>query len=296
MGVSVGTLWVRGPLPNLAILCINSWARAGYTVSLYSYETPSNSELLDTKVRLVLAGRIAEGPSKSQLADPKFSLAGFSNHFRMQMILETGELWLDTDILSTGKILDDPGLVVGREDKHTINGAVLGARDGHPLIHELSKSIKRLGRGKYLFGDLGPALITRQVSAMGLEGLVYSRKFFYEIGAIESWKLFSAHCRDEVEHRLSEGFFVHLWNETMSTVGFDPTTSTPQRGSFLHALDPKFWDQTGLGELNRVDLNSWERRLNSSARRNSIARVMPRIVSRGVRLIRGDARSRLFYD
>lgn len=296
MSVEVGSLWVRGPLPPYVILCINSWVRAGYVVSLYSYETPANVRLLDTEVRVVPAANIVVGPSKSQLEDPKYSLAGFSNHFRMKMILATGQLWLDTDILSTGKILDEPGLVVGREDKNTVNGAVVGARDGHPLISHLSQLIERKGSRSYLFGDLGPALITEQVEAMGLEDLVYPRKHFYEIGALENWKLFSVHYREEVERRLADSFFVHLWNEAMVTVGIDPMAAIPQRGSYLNCQDPKFWAGTLMDELSESELKSWERRLNKAALRNSIAKIVPGRVSRGVRLIRGDARSRLFDD
>lgn len=294
MSQKVGSLWVSGPLPPLAVLCINSWVQTGYSVTLYVYETPSNLHQLRKEVRIEDGEKIVEGPSEVQLNDPKYSLSGFSNYFRVMMILQTGETWLDTDILATGQKLEQNQLVVGKESSRIINGAVLGAKDGHPLIERLRAAIKDKGSNKYLFGDLGPSLITSELKSLKATGLARPTSDFYEIRPYENWKLFSRNHRDEVSKRTKKSTFIHLWNEALGLANFKPNMFSPQVGSFLYDANLKFWSELGLAELTERQLKDWEKNSNLARVRNSVATLIPRALIRQLRFWRGDAKSGLF--
>lgn len=294
MSQKVGSLWVSGALPPLAVLCINSWFQAGYSVTLYVYEKPPNLHQLRKEVRIEDGEKIVEGPSEVQLNDPKYSLSGFSNYFRVMMILQTGQTWLDTDILATGQKLEQNQLVVGKESSRIINGAVLGAKDGHPLIERLRAAIKDKGSNKYLFGDLGPSLITSELKSLKATGLARPISDFYEIRPHENWKLFSRDHRDEVSERTEKSTFIHLWNEALGLAKFNPNLFSPQVGSFLYDANLKFWSELGLAELTERQLKDWEKNSNIARVKNGVANLIPKSLIRQVRFRRGDAKSRLF--
>ena len=294
MSQKVGSLWVSGALPPLAVLCVNSWVQAGYSVTLYVYETPSNLHQLRKEVRIEDGEKIVEGPSKIQLDDSKYSLSGFSNYFRVMMVLKTKEIWLDTDILATGHILELGDLVVGKESSRIVNGAVLGAKDGHPLIERLKAAIEDKGSRKYLFGDLGPSLITSELKSLKATGLARPVSDFYEIRPYENWKLFSRDHKDEISKRTEKSTFIHLWNDALGLASFNPNLFSPQVGSFLYQANSKFWSELGLNELPDRLLKDWEKYSNLAMVKNSVATLVPRGLIRQFRFRRGDAKNRLF--
>lgn len=294
MSQRVGSLWVSGALPPLAVLCVNSWVQTGYSVTLYVYEKPPNLQQLRKEVRIEDGEKIVEGPTKIQVNDPKYSLSGFSNYFRVMMIPKTKEIWLDTDILATGQILEQSDLVVGKESSRIVNGAVFGAKDGHPLIERLKAAIEDKGSRKYLFGDLGPSLITSELKSLKATGLARPVHDFYEIRPYENWKLFSRNHRDEIRERTEKSTFIHLWNEALGLANFNPNLFSPQVGSFLYDANLKFWSELGLAELTERQLKDWEKNSNLAMVKNGVATLIPRALIRQLRFWRGDAKSGLF--
>ena len=294
MSQKVGSLWVSGALPPLAVLCVNSWVQAGYSVTLYVYKTPPNLHQLRKEVRIEDGEKIVEGPSKVQLNDPNYSLSGFSNYFRVIMIIKTKEIWLDTDILATGHILEQSDLVVGKESSQIINGAVLGAKDGHPLIERLKAAIEDKGSRKYLFGDLGPSLITSELKSLKAAGLARPISDFYEIRPHENWKFYSRDHQDEISKRTEKSTFIHIWNEALGLANFNPNLFSPQVDSFLFKVNSKFWTELDLPELTGRQLNAWGRNSNLARVKNGVATSIPKSFLRQLRFRRGDAKSRLF--
>jgi hypothetical protein len=294
MPQKVGSLWVSGALPPLAVLCVNSWVQAGYSVTLYVYEKPTNLHQLRKEVRIEDGEKIVGGPSKIQLNDPKYSLSGFSNYFRVMMIMKTKEIWLDTDILATGQSLEQSDLVIGKERSRIVNGAVLGAKDGHPLIQRLKAAIEDKGSDKYLFGDLGPSLITSELRSLKATGLARPISDFYEIRPYENWKLFSRDHQDEISKRTEKSTFIHIWNEALGLANFNPNLFSPQADSFLFEVNSKFWAELDLPELTGRQLNAWARNSNLARVKNGVATGIPKSFLRKLRFRRGDAKSRLF--
>ena len=96
-GADFASFWHGGPLNPFAWACLASFPAQGASLSLYGYERFE----VPLGVPLVDAREICPDETlvSRYLAGGKPSIATFADMFRYRMIRETGQCWVDTDLI-----------------------------------------------------------------------------------------------------------------------------------------------------------------------------------------------------
>lgn len=90
----IASFWNGAPLTHLERLCLKSFADVGHDVTLFSYEEYLN---VPTGVRLADARDILPETALTE-SHSHTGLAPFSDRFRLNMIYQTGAVWVDCDV------------------------------------------------------------------------------------------------------------------------------------------------------------------------------------------------------
>ena len=263
-------MWVGGQLSWLEKVCLASFAEMGYQVKLYSYDelqVPQGVALADAS-QIIPADRIFQNPPPSE------SYAGFSNVFRYDLLAaEPDEVWIDTDVLAGARCLPDSDFLLGYEDRHFVNGAVLRIPPNSPILRALQDEAARVDKSSFKWGDLGPRLITKHVKEFDLWSRVSNRDVFYPISSLQVWRLFSPKHRKHVEETIKESSTVHVWNEAFKLSNSDIKKFVPHPDSYLgvKALELGI-SLTPDRTLPQRTLRDWTRRSQIQMVRNAIGR------------------------
>ena len=226
----------HGDLNPFAHACLASFARAGASLTVFSY----NSTLdLPRGVRLADARTISPDESlvRRFLANGKPSVATFADFFRYRMIEKTGSCWVDTDILCLIKpAFDNDGFIFCRQadavGTSLVNNAVLRLPPSHPALKELIGAAEAAVDVDQRWGAIGPFLLTPVLARHGLDGHALDSHLCYPVEPEQFWKLFLPAWRDWAEGRARGATFVHLWSEAIAWSGYDFWTCPPA-GSYL---------------------------------------------------------------
>ena len=105
---------------------------------------------------------------------------------------------------------------------------------------------------------------------------------FYEVRPWEVWKLFSSDHASEMNLRLEGSRMVHLWNESLKSAPFNLNAVLPQRDSYLFQTDINFWKSRAGAPISTQQLALWSKRLSRSKRRNGVADLIPRALTRWI--------------
>jgi hypothetical protein len=253
----LATFW-HGPLHPIAFGCLASFASMGVALRLYSYdetiEAPRGVEVANA--RMICRD---ETLVHRYLAGGKPSLASFADRFRYQMIRQTGECWVDADMVC----LDKPdfssdafvfGLQSNPYGELLINNAVLRLPPDHPVLTAL---IERALAGVDVdqsWGAIGPFLWTTIAAEGGIASAARKSSDFYPIEPDDFWKFLLPAYRDEVAAIVKRSTFLHLWSEMFGRSGYDKS-ACPPAGSFLHEAFER------VGTLNRFSRIYQEREL-----------------------------------
>lgn len=267
----VSSLWIGGQLSWLENLCLSSFAARGYQVNLYSYEeieVPEGVTLVDAR-KVIAEAEVFRNPP------PSTSYAGFSNVFRYELLgQQPDEVWIDTDVIATDKPLPSSEYLLGFETKAFVNGAILRLPRESALLTMLRKEAMLVDKKSFVWGDLGPKLITEQVDRLGMWESVAPSREFYEIRATEAWKFFSASHASEIATRLSGSSAVHIWNEALRLSPQSPKGFSPNPKSFIGMLGVELGIETPRVAMSKATLNLWRFNSNVQARKNFIAGVL----------------------
>ncbi|HEV2762961.1 MAG TPA: glycosyltransferase [Pyrinomonadaceae bacterium] len=148
----------RGPLSDLNRRCLESWRRVMPDFRLKEWNE-TNTPLEDDYSRAAYAAG---------------SWSRLSNLVRLRALLTEGGIYLDTDV----EVLRDFAPLLGHEcflgfqqreeEEDWVNGAVLGARPGHPFLERCVELTTELfaRTGKFY---RGPTVVTRALKEAGLE-------------------------------------------------------------------------------------------------------------------------------
>lgn len=249
------SLWIGGSLSLYEQMCFASFVKSGYQVHLFTYENvksvPAGVQILDAREIVPIENRWSNPGAGGSWAD-------FSNQFRYRAIRETGFVWIDADVLA-GKqpITAIDGYVMGRESPEMVNGAVLGAPSTSNFLKQLEKKAEVPNLESYVWGSLGPRLITSVVEELDLLDKVQPSTAFYPVQACDSWKFFDPQSADElweIEHSSSG---IHLWNEEFRRARLPVKSFAPPTGSFLGQLLSRL--EIAAEEIPRVG-DSWGRK------------------------------------
>jgi hypothetical protein len=193
----IGTLWIGSELGPVEQLCLASMVANGHEVTLYAYGPVLR---VPEGVRLADAASVLP-PDRVFRHHRVGSPAVFADIFRIEMILRTGRVWLDTDILLLAPFaFEDPVVLDGERDREgrlLANNCVMKVPQDSDLLRALvayvrepgrilpllprSKAarllLRRLARGawpldRFPWGAFGFTIITHELKARGLMGHV----------------------------------------------------------------------------------------------------------------------------
>ena len=245
---SLHSLWIGQTLGPLEVLCLQSWVRLGYEVTLHAYaplETPAGVAVVDANLLM---------PAKQIFRDRRSgSLAPFSDVFRAQILMRHEATWLDTDIFLLGRLPLDSRNVLAREyldGADRFNNAVMRLEPGHPILKEIVARYRnplraldwrrprkqwstirqsllalRLSPAHLRWGALGAQAINDQIARTGFDGQVLGAEL-----CLNSAKtpLFSA---DEgAERALAGATYVHLYKSQLKLDLGRPTPGSVYAG------------------------------------------------------------------
>src|ERR1700729_780458 len=231
-----GSFW-SGPLNPFAYACLASFAQAGASLRLFSYDPRVD---LPAGVRLADARAISPDESLTHrfIANGKPSIATFADMFRYRMIAKAGCCWVDTDILCMSKpAFENDGFVFCRQadavGTSLVNNAVLKLPPSHPALAELEATAEAAIDVDQRWGAIGPFLLTPVLAKYNLTQHALDSHVFYPIEPEQFWKLFLPSYREWVANAARGASFVHLWSEAIAWSGYD-FWACPPPGSYLH--------------------------------------------------------------
>jgi len=231
--------WAYGNFSQLELLCVNSFIKQNYEVSVWSYDQIGNFPLGATlrDARHIL-------PESSVFTYKNGSVAAFANLFRYTLLMQHGGLYVDTDVIAlrdAALIPEHPFLVTEHATATNavkINNNVIHCPHPEPgSIIDLAQAFAaRFPIEKMEWGDTGPKLLT--VLHQAYPTLSYPLMPPEFANPINWWdcpeKLLSA--EDCVPHHAS---FLHCFNQIWRQKSIDKNNPFPP-GSMLETLAQKF--------------------------------------------------------
>lgn len=131
MKPDIASFWTGSPLSFFEQLCLKSFANLGHRTILYSYQddlnVPEGVELLD-------ASTIMPNPRTVRY---QAGFAPFADIFRINMIHQTGAVWVDCDVAAVRPMPDSP-YIVARAGRWVGNAVLRLPRDSPSLAFLVS--------------------------------------------------------------------------------------------------------------------------------------------------------------
>jgi hypothetical protein len=220
----VRSFW-HGQFSPYEALCLSSFVAAGIAVELFS-EAPVTG--LPDGVTRRNARDILDRPVafyRHEFDGPSPAL--HANHFRYALLERLGGWWIDTDLMLLAASLPDVGIFLARQSDHELNNSVMRFPAGHPLM-KVARERAAAGSDNARWGETGPKLLTELQSVFTADMPIAPRHSAFEIGADEFQKFLLPETRDEVDERISNSTFVHLWNEMWRRAGVPKNIAPPK--------------------------------------------------------------------
>jgi len=224
----VNTFWDGRDLSPIECACLRSFIERGIRVRVFAYRdlaVPRGIQVEDANDIIASNGLfLFEG-----------SPSAFTNIFRYKLLLEHGGWWVDTDVLILAARLPKCRYFWAWQDCSQINGAVLKFPRGDPICEKLLNLSLERSPNLERWGQLGPDLLTEVLSENGLRNHAVNTQLVYPIHWLETHYLWFPEFSEFVRKRISESYFLHLWNSMFSKMGIN-LGRKPPRGGYLDAL------------------------------------------------------------
>jgi hypothetical protein len=229
----VNGLWIGPRLSPLERACVQSFLGKGHTFNLYVYESvenvPSGCTVCDA-TSIIPRSHVfthSDGPGVG-------SLAGFSDLFRYKLLYEQGGWWTDLDVFCLSASLPKLPIVIGRQDAHLINGAILRFPQHDPAMHAAFNEC--VAKGSSIgWAEIGPELLTRYVKDGKITTDVLPIPVFYPLHFTQFWAVLDPRRTEHAAQTIRDSACLHLWNEMIRRHGIDKTI-LPPAGSLLRNL------------------------------------------------------------
>jgi mannosyltransferase OCH1-like enzyme len=237
----VRMFWTGPPLSPYERLSLQSFVAAGAKVILYA--TSKTLQVPDGVERVDLHELLAGPVRRFLFSDGDPSPALHSDLVRYVALHRFGGWYADIDMICLGRLPADKVYIVRQRDT-SVNGAILKLPPLSPVMAaaiERAQEILPAEKDTRLSDRnlIGPLLVTQLVNDYALDHLVRSPASAYAIKALETPALFDPRRCDELNERIAESDFVHLWNEYWRRVRI-PKDLGPPKGSFLDGLFARF--------------------------------------------------------
>ncbi len=229
--------WAGPALSAYEELCLNSFVARGHQVLLYS---PVRLPWVPDGVTQLDASDILPTKELYQFVFPNGETTPsiHANLFRYEALRQHGGWYVDTDVVL---LRDDPpadDCYFAWEDETSINNAVLRFPPGAPLMQAAAAAAQDL-MGATVWGMSGPRLLTRLAHEFNLASAARPWTAAYPVRTTEVLKLFDPDHREELEERLAEADFLHLWNQIWRRIRI-PKELGPPQDSYLDRLFRQF--------------------------------------------------------
>lgn len=227
------SFWEGPTLGFLERACLSSFLSQGHQIELYGFRKPQG---LPHGVHWKKAEEIVPETELFENPSQPGSFAGFSNIFRYRLLQRIETTWIDLDVMSHNwPPNEDHAQLLGFENTQgTVNGAVLRLPRDDELLYELDRIASMTDTKRLRWGQLGPNLITQEVVRLGRLEVVMPQSVFYEIEALETWRLFDPSQAEYVDRRLQDSWAVHLWNKVLLQTGPELRKFSAPIGSWFH--------------------------------------------------------------
>lgn len=222
-----------GTISPYECLAMKSFLDFGHRYILYSYEhldVPPGIEVADAEDILPKHRVFYYGQSAGIGRD---SIAAFSNLFRYELLKRFGGWWVDTDVICLSDKQPEGDLFLGWEDDKIVGNAILRYPIDHPLGVRLRSSAEDAGTD-FPWGTIGPDLLTRLVSEMGLSAQVRPARSAYPIPSTDALKLLMPFCRSEMASKIRDLPLLHTWNEVRRRAVVLPWIAPPSDSLMSH--------------------------------------------------------------
>ena len=253
-------LWIGPQLSPYEELSLLSFVGAGARVLLYSNDTTLR---VPDGVELVNVNELLQQPTyRFAYEDGDQCLTPHSDLFRYEAVSRFGGWYFDLDIVCLRNTLPQSRVYVARESENLVNAAVMTFPAQSPILIAAVEEARRLWpeAGRL---TIGPELFTQLINKYALDHLVRPTSNAYEIGTTEILSMFDPDAREQLDERVAESDFVHLWNEIWRRIRI-PKNYGPPEGCFLDGLfrrfDIRFTDEARLS-LDAIDTWLRERHL-----------------------------------
>jgi len=272
VGHQFNSFWNGNSLPPLAWVCLKSFVEHGHRINLFSYEridVPSGVRLLD-------ATKIFD---RERLFFFQNSVAAFTDLFRYELILRTGDWWVDADVLCVGSDIPECDWAWAWQDAATINGAVLKFPRQYPLFEELLKKAAAASANMSEWPEIGPHMLTAVIPGLDCENQFGTREGFYPIHWLETFLFWLPHQEHLILAKSKQAHFIHLWYSMFERMGIDLSFAPPQN-SFLATLYSRDERKLPLKPLTQSDLVTTIRNIRSYLRRDWVPEICVRDLER----------------
>jgi hypothetical protein len=276
----VRMFWTGPPLSPYELLSLQSFVAAGARVFVYSttktLRVPEGVELLD--VRELWPGPV----HRFYFPDGDPSPALHSNLVRYAALQRYGGWYADLDMICL-RGLPTSKVYLARESDNSVNGAIMKFPAQSPVmagaIEESRTRLPQTARGAPVTSRvlLGPPLVTKLVHDYALDHVLSPISSAYPIDILEASAMFDPLRREELDERVADSDFVHLWNEYWRRVRI-PKELGPPKGSFLDGLFARFgFSFDDEARLSADAVAAWfeEFRFLAQMRRHLQARYVP---------------------
>ena len=210
----IQSLWIGKSFSVMEKLCVSSFMKNGDEFHLYTYDDIENlpeNVILHNADKIISSDKIFKYKKHN-------SYAGFANLFRYKLLLEKGNYWVDTDVISLKKFdHDDDYLFANARTPrrilfygNTVCNCVMKAPKDSEIMQYCYDESRKKDSAEISWGETGPELLTKATKIYGLKKFVSPSSAFCPINWFEWEKIIKGHPKTSV---LNDSFAIHLWNE-----------------------------------------------------------------------------------
>lgn len=253
----VQSLWIGGRLSQLEKLAIRSFLYHNHEYHLYVYRdvegVPAGTVVKDASTII---------PESEIFTYRNGSFAAFSNWFRYRLVAQTGDFWVDTDIVCVAEFDFDNEPIFGFQEPGVVNNAVLRFPPNDPIMRTMERLCDRPNtllrtddfrrkmrklkrrflrgneRGNIEWGEYGPKGLTTLLNHRGLISQAKPAHYFYPVFHGDWRNIFEGPAPDGLD-AFEGSYAIHLWNEFLRREDIDKdTTFEPE--SLVEQLKRKY--------------------------------------------------------
>jgi mannosyltransferase OCH1-like enzyme len=200
-------LWIGSELSTMERLSITSFLRNGHEYHLYVYDdlphVPAGTIVKDAN-EILPASRIFKYTHRP-------SYAGFSNHFRFQLLFQRGGWWADTDVVCLRPFDFSDEYVFASElsgERILANNGIMKAPARSEVMDYAASVCEMKDPQKLVWGETGPYLLTEIVGKYNLGQFQQPCSLFSPVAHADWHRLLEPY----VVAIPADAYAIHLWN------------------------------------------------------------------------------------